>query len=451
MMIRDRSLGLWQRGALSGLLVLGIACAAEPLPPPAPPEVGVSQPITRPVTLFAEFTGTTRGSESVEIRARVTGTLEQVAFEVGRPVNKGDLLFVIEPRPYRAALNSAEAGLRAAQAELARTESDLRRVTQAAQTNAVSESDVDLAQANRDMAQANVYTAEADLDQAQLQYSYTSVQSPIDGIVDRNLFDVGNVVGGPGEDVLTSVNRVAPLFVYFDVPERAILEILKYLDYTRSEEGVYVGTDSASGSSDNRQALDDDTRTRILVGTLVDDGFPHEGVIDFLSNTVDASTGTIEVRGRLPNERGLLFPGLFVRVRIPLGHDRRRHPDRRDGPGHRSGWALCLRRRRRQHGRAALRRARTDRGRRHGTGLEGLELSETYIVEGVLRARPGMPVIQLRAVGCEIAHGRIQQVLHLPAHLRDGDRDRHRAVWARSRSRSCRSRAVPTSRRRRWR
>lgn len=392
MMIRDRSLGLWQRGALSGLLVLGIACAAEPLPPPAPPEVGVSQPITRPVTLFAEFTGTTRGSESVEIRARVTGTLEQAAFEVGRPVNKGDLLFVIEPRPYRAALNSAEAGLRAAQAELARTESDLRRVTQAAQTNAVSESDVDLAQANRDMAQANVYTAEADLDQAQLQYSYTSVQSPIDGIVDRNLFDVGNVVGGPGEDVLTSVNRVAPLFVYFDVPERAILEILKYLDYTRSEEGVYVGTDSASGSSDNRQALDDDTRTRILVGTLVDDGFPHEGVIDFLSNTVDASTGTIEVRGRLPNERGLLLPGLFVRVRIPLDtiDDAILIDEKALGTDLGGRYVYVV------GDDNMVEQRYVELGTTETDGMvpvnEGLELSDTYIVEGVLRARPGMPV-----------------------------------------------------------
>lgn len=389
----------WGLAPMVGLMMMGWSCGAEAPPPPPPPEVVVGQPVTRPVTLFAEFTGTTRGSESVEIRARVTGELEQVAFEVGRPVREGDLLFVIEPRPYKAALNSAEAALRAAKADLDRTESDLRRVTQAAKTAAVSESDVDLARANRDMAQANVLTAEADLDQAQLQYSYTSVVSPIDGIIDRNLFDVGNVVGGPGEDVLTSVNRVAPLFVYFDAPERAILEILKYVDYQRTDAGVEM-TLHENVSSDSED-IDGEQMQKLFVGTLVDEDFPHEGVVDFLSNTVDPSTGTIEVRGRLPNASGLLFPGLFVRVRLPVGvvDDAILIDERALGTDLGGRFVYVV-------GEDNVVEQRyVSLGVTEADGMapvtEGLELSDTYIVEGVLRARPGMPVTPTRAGSAE--------------------------------------------------
>jgi len=387
--------GILRIGLCAAALALAAGCGGGPeAAPPAPPEVGVSQPITRPVTLFAEFTGTTRGSESVRIRARVTGTLEEIAFEVGRPVSAGDLLFVIEPRPYKAARDSAAAVLRAAEADLARAESDLQRVSQAARTNAVSESDVDLAKANRDMAEASVLSAEASLDQAELQYSYTSVLSPITGIADRNLFDVGDVVGGAGEDVLTSVNRVAPLFVYFDVPERAILEILKNVNYTRTEDGVEFTVDDLE-SRDEKEEL------RLQVGTLIDEGFPHEGVVDFLSNTVDASTGTIQLRGRLPNARGLLFPGLFVRVRLPFGsvEDAVLIDERALGTDLGGRYVYVV-------GEDNVVEQRyIELGTTEDDGMvpvsEGLELSDTYIVDGVLRARPGLPVKPIRRDGAE--------------------------------------------------
>ncbi len=392
--------GLWRLGSLGVALALTAGCAQEAPPPPAPPEVGVSQPITRPVTLFTEFTGNTVGSEQVQIRARVTGAVERVAFEGGRPVKTGDLLFVIEPRPYKAALNAAEAALRAAEADLARAESDLRRVTQAAKTNAVSESDVDLARANRDMADASVLTAEADLDQARLQFSYTNVVSPIDGIVDRNLFDVGNVVGGPGEDVLTSVIKVAPLFVYFSVPERAILEMLRTVNYTRTEEGVQFdvppsmrpGGHSATEEGAGDDALRSGPSVEIQVGTPADEGFPHIGELDFLSNTVDSATGTIEVRGRLPNAEGLLLPGLFVRVRIPVGtvEDAILIDERSLGTDLGGRYVYVV------GADNIVEQRYVELGPTEEDGMvpvtAGLELSDSYIVDGVLRARPGMPV-----------------------------------------------------------
>ena len=371
---------------LGPVLLMSWACGgAEPPPPPAPPEVGVSQPITRPVTQYAEFTGTTRGSESVQIRARVTGTLEQVAFVPGRPVHKGDLLFVIEPRPYKAARDSAAAALRAAEADLARTESDLGRVTQAVKTNAVSESDVDLARAQRDMAEANVLSGKANLDQAELQLSYTRVLSPINGMIDRNLFDVGNVVGGPGEDVLTSVNRVVPLFVYFDAPEQAVLEILR-----RRQMGILTRDDEPS--LDETDSPGEDPVLAIEVSTTIDEGFPHVGAVDFVSNKVDASTGTIEIRGRLPNEEELLFAGLFVGIRLPIGtvDDAILIDERALGTDLGGRYVYVV-------GADDVVEQRYVRlGPVEDDGMvpvvEGLELSDTYIVEGVLRTRPGMPV-----------------------------------------------------------
>ena len=380
---------LWPLALTSALMVLS-GCGGGSPPASAPPEVGVAQPTSRTVTLYKEFTGTTRGSESVEIRARVTGALERVAFEAGRPVKRGDLLFVIEPRPYKASLESSRAALRAAEAELARSESNLRRVTQAARTNAVSESDVDLAQANRDMAEAEVLAARAGLDQAELQYSYTSVRSPIDGIIDRNLFDVGNVVGGPGEDVLTSVIRVAPLFVYFDVPERAVLELLKQVEFERTDEGISFST--VPDPLGDAEKLEEGAGFGFSVGTLVDEGFPHRGVVDFLGNTVDASTGTIEVRGRIDNDRGLLFPGLFVRVRVPIGllENAILIDERAVGTDLGGRYVYVV------DANNVVEQRYVELGPTEDDGMvpviQGLEMSETYIVDGVLRARPGMPV-----------------------------------------------------------
>ena len=230
--------------------------------PPPPPDVGVTQPIRRDVTLFSEHLGSTRAFESVEVRARVTGELEQITFEPSTTVREGDVLFVIEPRVYKAERDAAEAALRSAQADLARATSDLQRVEQAVKTNAVSQSDVDLARANRDMAEAGVLSAEAALDSAELQYSYTQVRAPIAGQVSRNQIDRGNIVSGGERTLLTTVNRMQPMHVYFDAPEEIVLRALRSRDLTTS-------------APDNREQ--GKAETMVQVATLIDDDFPFEG------------------------------------------------------------------------------------------------------------------------------------------------------------------------------
>ncbi len=206
-----------RRSAAGGLLLVGgfallAACSEPPVaPPPPPPQVGVAQPVRRPVTFYMERTGTTRAVRSVEINARVTGVLESMHFEPGTRVREGDLLFIIEPRLYKATRDAAEAAVKSAEAELARTEADLQRIELAIQTDAVSRSDLDLARANRDMAAATVLGTEATLDQAELEYSYTEVRAPLTGQISRNLVDVGNVVGGTGAIVLATINQMQPI------------------------------------------------------------------------------------------------------------------------------------------------------------------------------------------------------------------------------------------------
>jgi RND family efflux transporter MFP subunit len=288
-------------------------------------------------------------------------------------VQKGETLFVVEPRPYKARRDAAVAALRSAEAQLARAKSDLQRVQQAAKTNAVSESDVDLALAQRDVAEANVLSADAALDQAELEYSYTQVIAPIGGQVGRNRVDVGNVVSASQATLLTTINRITPIHAYFDVPEQALLEMLQIRGGERVEPG-------------------DEDQPIVEMATLVEEGFPHKGQFDFISNTVDSATGTIEVRAIFPNEAEVLFPGLFVRMRVTIGSVPNTILVDEQAIGTDLGGRFVY-----VVGEGSVVEQRyVDLGPVEADGMipvwEGLDGSETYIVDGVLQARPGMPV-----------------------------------------------------------
>jgi RND family efflux transporter MFP subunit len=373
--------GFWSCLTLAMLATLAVGCGggAETGPPP-PPDVGVAQPIKRDVTLYSEHLGTTQAFESVEVKARVSGKLERITFDPSTIVEEGAQLFVIEPRLYKAERDAADAALKSAQAELARTESDLQRVEQAVKTNAVSQSDVDLARANRDMARASVLSAEAALDSAELQYSYTQVRAPITGQVGRNRVDRGNIVSGSQGTLLTTVNRMQPMFVYFDVPEEIVLLALKNLDLT-------TVVDINSEDEASRRGV-----TKAEVATLIDKDYPFTGPIDYVSNTVDSATGTIQVRALLPNEEMNLFPGLFVRVRIPMGVLEDAVLIREEALGTDLGGRYVY-----VVGEGnVVEQKYVELGPVEPDGMvpvtEGLDGTETYIVDGILRARPGMPV-----------------------------------------------------------
>jgi multidrug efflux system membrane fusion protein len=322
---------------------IGVAgCGSGEEQGPPAPEVTVSKPVLRDVVFSTEFTGTTRAVESAEVRARVNGMLERITFEPATIVQEGQLLFVIEQEQYRAARDEALGTMRAAVADSALKESNLERVLQAAQTEAVSEQDVDKATAERDAAIAAVLGARGRLSRAQLDLDYTEVRSPITGQVGRNLWDAGNLVGHGEPTLLTTVNKIDPIFVYFDAPESLVLALLEFgrnRDQFSEEELAEYG--------------------KAYIGTAADEAFPHEGKIDFVGNTVDPTTGTIELRAALPNSDGVLFPGPAEEGCGPRAGNRRRNRPRRqvrDGD------------RRREPGRAALPDPRAASGRRDDRG-----------------------------------------------------------------------------------
>jgi multidrug efflux system membrane fusion protein len=360
---------------MCAFLALGFfsgACRRAPeMPAPTPPEVAVTTPVVRDVTVFHEFTGTTVASESVEIRARVQGFLERVSFEPSSFVGRGDVLFVIERGPYEAQRDQAQANMSSAEAALRRADSDLERLEQAVRTNAVSQQEVTRARAERDQASAALLQAKAALTNAEIQLSYTIIRSPIDGLVSRNLVDVGNLVGAGGSTLLATVRRIDPIYADFDMSERYMVQIL-------DDRGGLRNPDQGS----------EVTATLLLKET----GHEIQGKIDSFGNTVDPATGTIAVRAIFDNADARVFPGFFVHVRMP---------------GQRLEGALLVEETAvgtDLGGRYVLvvgsdnvvERRSIEPGPLEADGyrvvLSGLEPGERYIVRGVQRARPGLPV-----------------------------------------------------------
>src|ERR671931_919074 len=290
--------------ALSGLLLLMAACAQQQptAAAPPPPKVTVSQPINREVVEWEEYTGRLEAVESVEVRARVNGYLQSIHFKNGATVKQGDLLFVIDPRPYQAELERAKAEMGLANARLERTSKDLARAQMLVRARAVSEEEVDTRVADQRQAQESVQAARAMVNAAQLNVEFTQVRAPISGRISRNLVSVGNLINGgtTQSTLLTTIVSLDPIYCYFEADERSYLTSLR-----QARNG-----DRANGR--NGKQL-------ISVALADEEGFPHQGSIDFVDNRLDQNTGTITVRAVVPNPDLLLTPGLFARVRVPAG------------------------------------------------------------------------------------------------------------------------------------
>ncbi len=266
---------------------------AEAGGPPAMP-VQVTKPTIQDVTHYEEFTGSTESVKAVDIRARVKGYLEKIAFNDGDFVKKGDLLFEIEPQLYQADRDVAEAKVESAKANLDRAKQDYERVEQAVQDNAVSKQEVSKRKADMNMANASLMAARATLVQAELNLSYTKIYSPIDGKVSKRYVDEGNLVGAAEMTLLTTVVQLDPMYIYFDVSENIIIDSFKY-----------------NSAADNNQA-----KVAFHAGIGNGNDYPFSGFLDYMNNQVDKGTGTIQVRGEIPNPDKKLLPGMFVRIKV---------------------------------------------------------------------------------------------------------------------------------------
>ena len=387
---------VWIAALATGFLVA--ACGGEEVVRQAP-EVTVSQPVTRPVQPYVDFTGTTRAVEAVDIRARVGGVLEQQLFSPSDIVEEGDVLFLIEQEQYEAARDEAVAFMRSAVADSALKESNLDRIQIAIETNAVSRQDLDRALAERDAAVAAVLGARARLSRAQLDYEYTTVRSPITGQVGRRQVDPGNLVGYAEQTLLTTVNRMQPIHVLFNAPEWVVLEMLRAMQDVRNERAGTAEVESVESSAGelNAEELEAQKRVaRVLIGTSADaDTFPFQGYIDFIGNTVDPSTGTIELRALFENEDLLLFPGLFVRVRVMAleAQDALLVDERAIGTDLGGKYMYLV------GENDIVERVYVTVGQPQPDGTivveDGLDPDATYISNGLLRARPGLPVTPL--------------------------------------------------------
>lgn len=268
--------------------------------PPPPPDVTVGRPLRQDVTDHLDYTATTSARESVEIRARVQGFLDKVAFEPGSGVKAGDLLFVIDPRPFQAKVAQVQANLESKDAAFELAQINLDKAAQLLKTSSISEIQFLENKAKRDIAQADVAVAKADLEEAQLNLDYTLVKSPIKGRVSRNLVDLGNLVGAAEKTLLTTVVNDDTIYAYFAINENDLLALIRQY-----------------GPAD-RDPASERTRYPVFMALADETDFPHKGFVDFVDNQLDKSTGTLKARAVFPNDKGALLAGLFARVRLPL-------------------------------------------------------------------------------------------------------------------------------------
>jgi RND family efflux transporter MFP subunit len=286
---------------LSGLCaVAGCKRQQAAYVPPPPPEVTVAMAEQRVVPQTLDFTGTTRGIETVEVRARVRGFIATKAIEQGQRVKKGDVLFTIDPRAFAAAVSQAEAGVASAKAALRLAEVTQTRIADAVSRNAAAQLELDRANAELDAARASVQLSEAQLATARLDLEFTEVRAPIDGRIGISAIEVGQLVGASEPTLLTTVvNDTTVLATYF-ISERQLLEI-------------------RAANQNRRPGEDGRARVPVAMALANDGDFVHKGLYRWGDNAVDSTTGTIKVEAEFENKDGTILPGLFVRLRSTLG------------------------------------------------------------------------------------------------------------------------------------
>lgn len=359
-------------------LVLPVLLACEKkqaqAPPPAP-KVTVDTPVRRNVTDYLELTGTTQAINTVQLRARVEGYLEKVLFKDGELVKSGQPLFVIQKNTYEAKLQQAEGAVQTQKASLEHAKTELARYTSLFNQKAAAQTDVENWRYQRDSAQAALASAEAQRDLAKLDLAYTIVYSPFNGRIDRRLKDPGNLVGSGESTVLAEISQIDPLYVYFNLSETDLARL-------RQETGIeHVATSGRMFVA--------------FMGITGEQGYPHQGYLDFASTSVSPTTGTLLLRGVFPNGDGKMLPGQFARVRVPVGVEQSALlvPRAARGFDQLGPYVLIV------NDRNVVERRNVKEGPIKGDQVvieEGLKGDELIIVKGLLKAAPGRQVVPER-------------------------------------------------------
>ena len=280
------------------LAVYVTACKEKPPPSPPPPTVTVAQPVQRTVTDYLELTGNTQAIKTVQLVARVSGYLEKVFFQDGQIVQKGQLLFLIQQNTYQDTLRQNEAQILLQKAQLDYAEKQLIRYSNLLEQKATSQENVENWRYQRDSAQAKLQAAEAARDLSRLNLSYTEITAPFDGRIDRRLQDPGNLVGSNQNTVLAEVNQIDPIYVYFTISDLDLARLMREAHW-------------APGQADAK-------KWPVFAGLTSEEGYPHQGRLDFASISLAPTTGTLLLRGIFSNPDGKILPGLYARVRVPV-------------------------------------------------------------------------------------------------------------------------------------
>ena len=356
------------------VLALISGCGPKQQVAPPPPEVSAVQPVVKEVTEWDDFTGRLEPIKSVEVRARVSGWLDSIHFKDGQVVKTGDLLFVIDPRPYQAEAERTRADLQRAEAQRNLGLQNLQRAEKLVGGSVIAQEQFDTRRNEYEIAVANVLEAQATAKAAQLNLEFTQVKAPIDGRISRRFADEGNfITGGSGQStLLTTIVPFNPLYAIFDADERVVLK------YTRLDL-----------SGERRSSREAANPVRIALADEKE--FSHEATMDFVDNRLDPQTGTLRARALVDNADGLLTPGLFVRVQLKGRgpYSALLIPDEAIGTDQSKRFVMVVD----KEGLAQRRFITT--GRLY-EGLraveEGLTPEDRIIVSGLMRVRPGMPV-----------------------------------------------------------
>ena len=348
------------------------------------PEVQVAEVIHRPLREWQEFSGRLQAPNTVELRPRVSGYIDRVAFADGARVKKGQLLFQIDPRPFQAEVERLVAERTRSVSDLELAKANRARAERLISAHAISREEYERQVAAEASAQGALGSIDASLQEARLNREFTEVRAPIDGHVSRAIITAGNLV--TSASLLTTLVSDDPVYVYFDTDEQT------YLRYAKAKQ---TQTHANTGASD------------IYIGLVDEDGYPHPAQLDFIDNQVDATTGTIRARAALPNPNGRYTPGLFARVRLIGGedHDSVLIEDRAVGTDLSKKFVLTLAKDNHIEYRLVELGPEIN-GLRVVT--QGLAPNELIVVNGLQHVRPGQSVAATRVVMRDAADGLTQ-------------------------------------------